>query len=59
MTKSNTDQAHKKINAKERRERVPPGGAAVRFARSALAAWGLLVRIPGVDLCTACQAMLW
>ena len=35
------------------------GGAAGKFARSALVAWGLPVRIPGVDLCTACQAMLW
>ena len=35
-----------------------PGGAVVKFARSALAARGPLVRIPGVDLCTACEAML-
>ena len=28
----------------------PPGGAAVRFARSALAAQGSPVRIPGVDM---------
>ena len=27
-----------------------PGGAAVKYARSASAAWGLLVRIPGVDM---------
>ena len=27
-----------------------PGGAAVKFARLALAAWGSLVQIPGVDM---------
>ena len=32
------------------------GGAEVKFARSTLAARGLPVRIPGVDICTACQA---
>ena len=26
------------------------GGTAVKFARSTLAAWGLLVQIPGVDM---------
>ena len=36
-----------------------PSGAAVKFACSASAAWGSLVQIPGVDLHTACQAMLW
>ena len=36
-----------------------PGGTMVKFARHTLAAWGLLVWIPGTDLCTACQAMLW
>ena len=36
-----------------------PGGAEVKFARSALTAQGLLVRIPGVDLRTTCQAVLW
>ena len=36
-----------------------PGGAVVKFAHSALAAWGLPVRILDVDLRTACQAMLW
>ena len=35
-----------------------PGGTVVKFTRSALAALGSLVRIPGADLCTACQAML-
>ena len=36
-----------------------PGGTAVKFALSALAARGLLVQILGVDLHTAYQAMLW
>ena len=36
-----------------------PGGIAVKFAHSALAAWGSLVRILGADLCSTCQAMLW
>ena len=36
-----------------------PGGAAIKFARSASAAWGAPVQILGMDLCTACQAMLW
>ena len=36
-----------------------PDGAAVKFTYSAVAAWGLLVQIPGADLHTACQAMLW
>ena len=35
------------------------GGAAIKFTRSALVARGLLVQIPGVDLHTAYQAMLW
>ena len=35
-----------------------PGGAAVKFARSALVAQGLQLQIPGADLRTACQAML-
>src|SRR3712207_2934236 len=35
-----------------------PGGTAVKFARSASAALGSLVRILGVDLRTAWQAML-
>ena len=39
--------------------RGQPGGTAVKFARSALVAQGLLVQIPGVDLRTASQAMLW
>ena len=34
-------------------------GAAGKFACSASAAQGSLVRIAGADLCTACQAMLW
>ena len=36
-----------------------PSGAVVKFAHSALAALGLPVWIPGVDLCTTWQAMLW
>ena len=36
-----------------------PGGAMVEFAHSASAAWGLSFQIPGADLSTACQAMLW
>ena len=36
-----------------------PGGAAVKFVHSALAARGSPVRIPGEDLHTAYQAMLW
>ena len=35
------------------------GGAMVKFARSASAAWGSQVQILGADLCAACQAMLW
>ena len=36
-----------------------PGGVEVKFACSASAAPGLQVWIPGADLCTAYQAMLW
>ena len=36
-----------------------PGGAAVKFTRSPLAARGSLVHILGVDLHTDRQAMLW
>ena len=36
-----------------------PGGEAVKFAHSALGAWDSPVWIPGVDLCTTYQAMLW
>ena len=39
--------------------RGQPSGAAVEFMHSTSAAWGLLLWILGVDLCTACQAMLW
>ena len=31
----------------------------VTFACSALAAWGSPDQIPGTDICTTCQAMLW
>ena len=34
-------------------------GTAVKFAHSDSVAQGSLVRILGVDLRTACQAMLW
>lgn len=36
-----------------------PGGAVVKFACSALAAQGSLGWIPGVDLYTTYQAILW
>ena len=36
-----------------------PSGVLVKFAHSASAAWGPWVWIPGVDLHTAHQAMLW
>ena len=36
-----------------------PGSTAVKFSCSTLAAQGSTVRIRGVDLRTACQAMLW
>ena len=35
------------------------GGVVVKFVRSALAAWGSWVQIPGTDLDTAHQAMQW
>ena len=36
-----------------------PGGVVVKFVCSALAAQGSRVQIPGVDLHTTHQAMLW
>ena len=36
-----------------------PGGIVVKFVRSALGAQGSQVQIPGVDLHTTHQAMLW
>ena len=36
-----------------------PGGAAVKFARSLLVDRNSSVQIPGADLCTTCQAVLW
>ena len=39
--------------------RAQPRGGLVKFAHSALAAWGSLVWILGVDLHSAHQAMLW
>ena len=35
------------------------GGVVVKLVCSALVAWGSQVRIPGADLHTAHQAMLW
>ena len=31
----------------------------VKFSRSASAAWGFPVQIPGADLRATCEAMLW
>ena len=36
-----------------------PSGTAVKFTHSTSAAQASPVRIPGVDLHAACQAMLW
>ena len=36
-----------------------PAGLVVKFTHSALAAWSSWVQIPGADLHTAHQAMLW
>ena len=36
-----------------------PDGIVVKFACSSLTARGSQVQIPGTDLCTAYQAMLW
>ena len=44
---------------KMRRSLGPPGGAAVKFTHSALAAQVSPVWIQGTDLHTAHQAMLW
>ena len=44
---------------KRAREGDQLSGTIVKFTCSALTAQGSLVWIPGVDLCTACQAMLW
>ena len=44
---------------KEENPEGQPSGVAVKFAPSASEAQGLPVQIPGVDLLTACQAMLW
>ena len=48
-----------KLLTKDQDQGAGPGGAAVKFTRSTSAAWGLLVQIPGVDMSTACQVMLW
>ena len=36
-----------------------PGGIAIKFEHSALVVWGSQVQIPGADLHTTHQAMLW
>ena len=35
------------------------GGTAVKFARFASVTWGSLVQIPGTDILTTYQAVLW
>ena len=52
------DRLKKNIGKKECDE-GPAGGAVVKFACSASAAWGSLVQILGVELRTTRQAMLW
>ena len=58
-----TERQNKKLfvlkNIKNINMRGQPGGAAVKFIRSALAVPGSPVRILGADVCSACQAMLW
>ena len=44
---------------KDKRLWGQPSGIVVKFSCSTLAAWGLWVRILGMDLRTAHQAMLW
>ena len=39
--------------------RGEPSGVVVKFVCSNLVAWGLQFRIPGMDLCTDQQAMVW
>ena len=41
------------------REGGGPGGVVVKFGCSTSVAQGSPVRIPGADLCTTCQPMLW
>ena len=36
-----------------------PGGVVVKFTRASSATWGSWIQIPGVDLHTTHQAMLW
>ena len=43
----------------KKQSRGQPGDVAVKVARPASVALGLQVQIPGVDLHTAHQAMLW
>ena len=46
------------VNQKKQTE-GPAGGPAVKFAHSTLVAQGSPGQIPGADLCTAHQAILW
>ena len=46
------------IEQKQKTNLGRPSSAVVKFTRSASAAQDSLVRIPGVNLCTAYQAML-
>ena len=48
-----------KHSSQKLHQRGWPGGTAVKFTRSASAAQGTPVWIPGTDLRTACQDMLW
>ncbi|MPX07476.1 hypothetical protein C0133_08860, partial [Moraxella catarrhalis] len=47
------------INTLKAQSRSWPGSVVVKFTGSALVAWVSWVRIPGADLHTAHQAMLW
>ena len=46
-------------NYLKRMKRGQPSGIVVKFACSASAARGSPIWIPGMDLGTACQTMLW
>ena len=53
------DKEQKKTRKQIKKEnlRVWPSGVVVKFARSALAAWGSWLQIPGMNLHTVCQAI--
>ena len=53
------DLSHFTIWVKNEFCRAQPSGAVVKFTCSTLAAWGSQVQIPGADLHTAGQAILW